>query len=126
MIGRTLMAAAAIITLSASAPARHHAAPSRTVQKPPAKPATAPVTVSVQIKMFAFTPKVLTIAVGTTVTWTNVDDEPHTVTSVGGAFHSSALDTNDKYSFTFSKPGDYPYYCRLHPQMTAKVIVRPR
>ena len=126
MIGRTLMAAAAIIALTASAPARHHAAPNRTVQNLPPKPATAPVTVRVQIKVFAFTPKVLTIAAGTTVIWTNVDEEPHTVTAVGGAFHSSALDTNDTYSFTFSKPGDYAYYCRLHPQMTAKVIVRPR
>ncbi len=126
MIGRTFIAAAAIVSMSAAAPARHHVAPHRTSKPTPAKPATASVAVAIQIKMFAFTPKVLTIAPGTTVTWTNVDEEPHTVTAVGGAFHSSALDTNDKYSFTFSKPGDYAYYCRLHPQMTAKIIVRPR
>lgn len=126
MIGRILVAVAATIALSAAAPARHHVTPHKTSNPVATKPATAPVSVAVQIKMFAFTPKVLTIAPGTTVTWTNVDDEPHTVTAVGGSFHSSALDTGDKYAFTFSKPGDYAYYCRLHPQMTAKIIVRAR
>ena len=125
MIGRMLLAATATIALSAAAPARHHVASHKPGNT---KPATSPVAVAVaiQIKMFSFTPKVLRVAPGTTVTWTNADDEPHTVTAVGGTFHSSALDTNDKFSFTFSKPGNYAYFCRLHPQMTAKVVVRSR
>ncbi len=126
MIGRLLIAALALASLSAAAPARPHGAVHRPVAPATTKPAAAPVIIAVQIKMFAFTPKTLTIAPGTTVTWTNVDDEPHTVTAVGGSFHSSALDTGNTYSFTFTKPGRYAYFCRLHPQMTATIIVRPR
>ena len=126
MIGRILMGAVAIIGLSAAVSARHQVARPVAGKAMVIKPITASVAASVQIKTFSFTPRVLTIAMGTTVTWTNADDEPHTVTAVGGAFHSSALDTNDKYSFIFSKPGDYAYYCRLHPQMTARIVVRPR
>lgn len=92
--------------------------------------ATAPrpvaVAVSAQIKNFAFVPAVLTVAPGTTVTWTNTDEEPHTVTSTNGSFRSSALDTDDKFSFTFNRPGDYAYFCRLHPHMTGRVVVKPR
>ncbi len=123
MIRNIILAALTIVSLSAASTVQHHAAAHKAVSS---KPANVPVTASIQIKMFAFTPKVLTVATGTTVTWINVDDEPHTVTAVGGSFHSSALDTNDKYSFTFSKPGDYAYYCRLHPQMTGKIIVSPK
>jgi plastocyanin len=79
---------------------------------------------SVSIKMFAFTPQVLTVTPGTTVTWTNADEDPHTVTAIDKGFHSAALDTDDKYSFTFTKPGEYAYFCSLHPHMTGKVIVK--
>ena len=94
----------------------------------PAAAAPRPVafTVNAQIKNFAFVPAVLTVAPGTTVTWTNTDEEPHTVTSTNGSFRSSALDTDDKFSFTFTRPGDYAYFCRLHPHMTGRVVVRPR
>lgn len=81
-------------------------------------------TQSVAIRMFAFTSPVLTVAPGTTVTWTNVDEDPHTVTANDKSFHSAALDTNDKFSFTFNKPGEYSYYCSLHPHMTGKIIVK--
>jgi plastocyanin len=81
-------------------------------------------TQTVSIKMFAFTPQVLTVAPGTTVTWTNADEDPHTVTANDKSFHSAALDTDDKYSFTFTKPGDYAYFCSLHPHMTGKVVVK--
>lgn len=123
MIIRCVLAAAAISSLSVAAMAQN--APSSAGNSTnTATPAAAPTTVTVEIKMFAFTPNILTVSPGTTVTWTNVDEEPHTVTAVEGAFHSTALDTDDKYSFTFSTPGHYAYFCRLHPQMTARVIVK--
>ena len=81
-------------------------------------------TAEVKIDNFSFGPQTLTIAVGTTVTWVNHDDIPHTVVSNNGAFKSKVLDTDDKFSFTFSKAGDYPYFCSIHPKMTAKVVVQ--
>ncbi|PYT57228.1 MAG: amicyanin [Acidobacteria bacterium] len=78
----------------------------------------------VKIDNFSFGPAALTVPVGTTVTWTNRDDIPHTVVSTDGAFKSKVLDTDDKFSFTFSKAGTYPYFCSIHPKMTAKVIVQ--
>lgn len=81
---------------------------------------------AVNINNFAFSPKELTIAVGTTVTWTNKDEEPHTVFNAGSppAFKSAALDGGDKFSFTFTKPGTYRYFCSVHPFMTAMVVVK--
>jgi plastocyanin len=79
---------------------------------------------TVAIKMFAFTPQVLTVAPGTTVTWTNADEDPHTVTANDRSFHSAALDTDDKYSYTFTRPGEFGYFCSLHPHMTGKIVVR--
>ena len=79
---------------------------------------------AVAIRNFAFTPQVLTVRPGTTVTWTNTDDEPHTVTSATKAFGSGALDTGGTFRFTFAKPGEYAYYCALHPHMTGKIIVK--
>ena len=79
---------------------------------------------TVSIKMFAFTPQMLTVTPGTTVAWTNADEDPHTVTANDKGFHSAALDTDDKYSFTFTKPGDYAYFCSLHPHMTGRIIVK--
>jgi plastocyanin len=84
----------------------------------------APAAAAVQIKDFAFAPQLLTVKPGTTVTWVNSDEDPHTVTATDKSFHSAALDTRDKFSFTFTKPGQYGYFCALHPHMTAKVIVR--
>lgn len=86
--------------------------------------AVAPNSQTVVIKMFAFTPQVLTVAPGTTVTWTNADEDPHTITANDKTFHSSALDTDNKYSFTFAMPGTYAYFCSLHPHMTGKIIVK--
>jgi plastocyanin len=81
-------------------------------------------TSEVKIDNFSFGPATLTIPVGTTVTWTNRDDIPHTVVSTDGVFKSKVLDTDEKFSFTFSKPGEYPYFCSIHPKMTGKVVVR--
>ena len=78
---------------------------------------------SVKIDNFSFGPADVNIPVGTTVTWTNHDDVPHVVASDDKLFKSKALDTDDHFSFTFSKPGTYVYYCSIHPKMTAKVVV---
>jgi plastocyanin len=88
--------------------------------------ASAPVaTNAVAIKGFAFSPANITVKVGTTVTWTNQDQDAHTVTATGGAFGSQALNTGAHYTFTFTKPGSYDYLCTIHPFMTATVVVTP-
>jgi len=83
-----------------------------------------PETTEVKIDNFSFGPGTLTVPVGTTVTWTNRDDIPHTVVSTEGAFKSKVLDTDEKFAYTFSKAGTYPYVCSIHPKMTGKVIVQ--
>ncbi len=85
-----------------------------------------PATAEVKIDNFSFGPATLTVSVGTSVTWTNRDDIPHTVVSSDDpkAFKSKVLDTDEKFSFTFSKPGTYPYFCSIHPKMTGKVVVQ--
>jgi plastocyanin len=81
---------------------------------------------AVSIDNFAFTPAEITIHAGDSITWTNRDDIPHTVTDAAHppAFRSQALDTDDSVSFTFDKPGVYRYFCSLHPHMQASVIVK--
>ena len=90
------------------------------------KAATATAGPEVKIDNFSFGPATLTVAVGTTVTWTNRDDIPHTVVSTDDpkAFKSKALDTDEKFSYTFAKAGTYPYFCSIHPKMTAKIVVQ--
>jgi plastocyanin len=78
----------------------------------------------VMAKDFMFAPTALTVAAGSTVTWTNRDDEPHTVVSDSGLFRSAALDTNDSFSFRFDKPGTYRYLCTIHPRMVGTIVVR--
>lgn len=78
---------------------------------------------SVNIDNFTFDPPKLTVKAGTTVTWTNRDDIPHTVTSVTRLFKSKAMDTDDKFSFTFTAPGSYEYFCSLHAHMKATIVV---
>ena len=87
------------------------------------KAAPAP-TAAVQIGNFTFKAQVLTVKPGTTVTWTNGDDIPHTVTSNTGLFKSKVLDSGDKFSFTFAKPGQFGYFCSLHPHMTGAIVVK--
>src|SRR6202451_424914 len=79
---------------------------------------------AVKIDNFVFGPQTLTVPVGTTVTWTNTEDIPHTSVSTEGVFKSKVLDTDEKFSYTFSKAGTYPYYCTIHPKMTGKVVVQ--
>ncbi|MGH6683172.1 MAG: cupredoxin domain-containing protein [Pseudolabrys sp.] len=80
-------------------------------------------TVEVKIDNFTFNPQQLTVKAGDTVVWTNGDDIPHTVTSKTMAFRSKAMDTDDKFSFTFATPGSFAYFCSLHPHMTGSIVV---
>jgi amicyanin len=79
--------------------------------------------VTVKIDNFVYNPQQVTVKAGTTVVWTNHDDIPHTVTSSAGVFRSKALDTDDTFSFTFTTPGTYKYFCALHPHMTGSIVV---
>jgi plastocyanin len=83
-----------------------------------------PETVEVKIDNFSFGPAELTVSAGTTVTWTNRDDIPHTVVSTDKVFKSKVLDTDEKFSYTFTQVGSFPYFCSIHPKMTGKVIVK--
>jgi plastocyanin len=84
----------------------------------------APAPVIVRISNFVFDAETLTVPAGTTVTWVNQDDDPHTIVSDDKtSFRSRALDTNDSFSFTFAKPGTFGYFCSIHPHMTGKVVV---
>ena len=80
--------------------------------------------VEVKIDNFSFGPAAITVKAGTTVTWINRDDIPHTVVADDKLFKSKVLDTDEKFSYTFSKPGTYPYFCSVHPKMTGKVVVQ--
>ena len=79
---------------------------------------------TVTIDNFTFNPSALTVRPGATVTWINQDDIPHTIASTTRAFRSKALDTDDRFSFTFATPGVYEYFCSLHPHMKGTIIVR--
>jgi len=78
----------------------------------------------VKIDNFTFTPETVTIPAGTQVTWTNRDDIPHNVVSEDKSIKSKVLDTDEKFSFTFTKPGTYSYFCSIHPKMRGKVVVQ--
>ena len=108
-----LLATAMVLTLLLSA-----GSPGSSAKTP--QPATA----EVKVDNFSFGPGTLTVPVGTTVTWTNRDDIPHTVVSTDKVFKSKVLDTDEKFSFTFAKAGTYPYFCSIHPKMTGSVVVQ--
>jgi amicyanin len=99
------LAAALLLALASALPGAAHAA-----------------NLEVKIGNFTFGPQKLSVKVGDTVTWINEDDIPHTVVSVG-KFRSKALDTDDKYSFTFTTAGAYEYFCGLHPHMQGSIVV---
>jgi plastocyanin len=81
-------------------------------------------TAEVKIDNFVFGPAAITVPAGTTVTWINRDDIPHTVVSTEKIFKSKVLDTDEKFSYTFTRAGEYPYFCSIHPKMTGKVVVQ--
>jgi len=100
------------------------------IQSPPASasatPADSPApqgATAVAITDFKFNPATLTVPVGATVTWTNNDEEPHTIAAKDGSFHSPGMDTHGTYSFTFTTAGSYDYICSIHPFMTGTVVV---
>ena len=86
--------------------------------------ADTPDATRVVVKDFMFSPTPLTVKAGSTVTWTNMDDEPHTAVSDTGAFKSGGMDTNESFSFKFDKPGTYHYTCTIHPRMVGTIIVQ--
>jgi plastocyanin len=83
------------------------------------KPAT-----EVKIDNFSFSPNSVTVAAGTTIRWTNRDDIPHNVVAEDKSFKSKVMDTDENFTYTFSKPGTYTYFCSIHPKMTGKVVVQ--
>ena len=100
------------------------AAPSAVFAGGPATPVMAAPT-TVEIQNMKFMPQALTVVAGTTVTWRNDDENPHTVTEQGRLFHSAALDTQDTFSYTFKTPGEFTYFCTIHPVMVGRIIVKP-
>jgi plastocyanin len=103
----SFLAAALLAALPLAAPADSPAAPT-----------------TVHIKNFMFVPATITVAPGTTVTFVNDDEEPHTVTSNDKSFDSEGLDTNQKFTHTFAKAGTFMYFCEVHPYMHGTVIVK--
>ena len=89
-----------------------------------AKSEAAASPMEVRVDNFTFGPDTLTVPVNSTVTWVNKDDVPHTIASSDRVFKSKALDTDDKYSYTFAKVGTYAYYCSIHPKMVGKIVVQ--
>ena len=81
-------------------------------------------TTQVKIDNFVFSPSPVTVPVGSTIRWTNQDDIPHNVVSDDQSFKSKALDTDETFTYTFTKPGTYTYFCSIHPKMTGKVVVQ--
>ena len=79
---------------------------------------------TIVVKDFMFNPTPLTVKAGSTVTWTNMDDEPHTVVSDTGVFKSGGMDTNESFSYKFDKPGTYHFTCSIHPRMVGTVVVQ--
>jgi amicyanin len=78
---------------------------------------------AIAIDNFTFDPQRVTVKTGTSVTWTNRDDIPHAIAATGKLFKSKVLDTDNSYSFTFTTPGTYEYFCSLHPHMTGTIVV---
>lgn len=108
-------------TSAKHAPAKHQLGKTMAPAKAGGPAATA--TASVKIGNFTFNPAAITVKVGGTVTWVNGDDIPHTVMSKDKIFKSAVLDTGDHFSFTFTKAGQFVYFCSIHPQMTGRVTV---
>ena len=114
--GSGRVAAAAALMLLGATPVGPAAASAQT-------PNAAPPVVS--ISNFTFSPRTLSITAGATVTWVNQDDVPHALVAVDRSFRSKVMDTDERFSFTFTKPGEYAYFCSIHPMMTGKIVVKP-
>jgi len=125
---RSMIAAlSAAAIASALVPGANAHPPVAAATRGKAMPAPKPAgPVAVHISNFTFGPKAVTVKVGQTITWTNDDDIPHTVVATDKSFRSKVLDTGQSFSFTFTRPGQFAYYCSLHPMMTGKVTVTAR
>lgn len=125
-----LAIATAIISLVLLAGCGGYSSQPSTSSPPTSSAATSPVSVAssnqaaVTISGFAFSPQTLTVAKGTTVTWTNNDSSTHSVTSDTGVWDSGNLSTGKSFSFTFNQVGTFPYHCNIHSSMTAKIVVQ--
>jgi len=119
---RTGLYALTMVAALGTVPALRASTSSATQEaKPPKEPAK---TVAIDIDNFKFGIVSLAVAPGTTVTWTNRDDVPHTVVSVTKVFKSPALDTGEHFSYTFMDAGTFDYYCSVHPRMTGTIVVK--
>jgi plastocyanin len=87
-------------------------------------PGKSPEPTQISIDNFSFSPQSVEVLAGTTVTWINHDDVPHTIKDTAQQFKSNTLDTDDSYSLTFTKPGEYSYFCGIHPHMLGKIVVK--
>jgi plastocyanin len=83
-----------------------------------------PAETVVKIDNFTFTPNVVTVPAGSTIRWINKDDIPHNVVTEDKTIKSKVMDTDEQFSYTFTKPGTYPYFCSIHPKMTGKIVVQ--
>jgi plastocyanin len=127
MLLATFAMAACSTTAAAPAPPSTPVPPAALATTPPARPIAVPGTAGgpqLEIANFNFTPAELTVPVGGTVTWTNNDDAPHTVTSADKIFSSPSINTDGQFTFTFTTAGTYAYFCAIHPFMTGKVTVQ--
>jgi len=122
----SVVCAVIVLNISLASVPADSAVPVVPADSPPTSQPATQAAVSVKIENFAYIPREVDIAVGDTVTWQNADDVPHTATSRDDpqVFDSGPLDTDDTFSFTFSKPGKYAYYCKVHPHMTGVVVVK--
>ena len=114
-------ALAALLTLAAGALALPTGP---RAQSPQAATPAAVTTADVKVDNFTFSPPTLTVTAGTTVTWVNQDDIPHAVAAKDRSFRSKTLDTDDRFSFTFTTAGEFEYFCTLHPHMVGRVVVK--
>jgi len=113
------------LLIAAGCDREHASAQTRSAESSMSQPAATQPTVSdVSIDNFTFTPSSITVPVGTTVTWVNHDDVPHTVTANDKAFGSKTMDTDDRFSHKFTATGTYAYFCAVHKHMTGQVIVK--
>ena len=117
MKAKTILVVPVLLAVSLCARAEPPAATTTTV-------AAATDATTISIHEFMFAPTTMTVAVGTTVQWKNLDGEPHTVRSVDTSFASNPLDQNDSFAFKFDKPGTYRYVCSIHPQMVGTIVVK--
>ncbi len=121
---RAALVGGVLLGLLLTAAAAGRPAAAAAIGDSPAAQMVSAASARVEIKDYEYFPATLTVPVGTTVTWISHDDEPHTVTSSEKVFASPGLDADEAFSYTFSRPGTYAYYCALHPHMTGTIIAK--